>query len=76
MPPIYQALRVTSEGFDVPHSAINVVVWKSSSISAKGAVRCVAMESTDGMVRGMAVPRHWCSQIMVPGGHSQRWAAS
>jgi F0F1-type ATP synthase beta subunit len=51
MPPIYQALRVTSEGFDVPHP-INVVLEVEQHIG-EGRVRCVAMESTEGMVRGM-----------------------
>jgi F-type H+-transporting ATPase subunit beta len=51
MPPIYQALRVTSEGFDVPFP-INVVLEVEQHIG-EGRVRCVAMESTEGMVRGM-----------------------
>src|SRR3984885_8567699 len=51
MPPIYQALRVTSEGFDVP-SPINVVLEVEQHIG-EGRVRCVAMESTGGMVRRM-----------------------
>ncbi len=51
MPPIYQALRVTSEGFDVPRP-INVVLEVEQHIG-EGRVRCVAMESTEGMVRGM-----------------------
>src|SRR6266849_10555278 len=51
MPPIYQALRVTSEGFDVP-LPINVVLEVEQHIG-EGRVRCVAMESTEGMVRGM-----------------------
>ena len=51
MPPIYQALRVTSEGFTVPQP-INVVLEVEQHIG-EGRVRCVAMESTEGMVRGM-----------------------
>ena len=42
MPPIYQALRVTSEGFDVP-TPINVVLEVEQHIG-EGRVRCVAME--------------------------------
>src|SRR5450631_3856558 len=65
MPPIYQALRVTSEGFDVP-LPVNVVLEVEQHIG-EGRVRCVAMESTEGMVRGMK-----CidlgSQISVPVG--------
>ena len=51
MPPIYQALRVTSEGFKVP-TPINVVLEVQQHLG-EGRVRCVAMEATDGMVRGM-----------------------
>jgi F-type H+/Na+-transporting ATPase subunit beta len=51
LPPIYQALRVTSEGFNVP-SPINVVLEVQQHIG-EGRVRCVAMEPTEGMVRGM-----------------------
>jgi F-type H+/Na+-transporting ATPase subunit beta len=51
MPPIYEALRVTSEGFNVP-VPINVVLEVEQHLG-EGRVRCVAMEPTDGMVRGM-----------------------
>ncbi|MBW4026813.1 F0F1 ATP synthase subunit beta [Acidipila rosea] len=51
MPPIYQALRVTSDGFDVP-TPINVILEVEQHIG-EGRVRCVAMEATEGMVRGM-----------------------
>jgi F-type H+-transporting ATPase subunit beta len=51
MPPIYQALRVTSEGFDVPEP-IQVIIEVQQHLG-EGRVRCVAMEPTDGMVRGM-----------------------
>jgi F-type H+-transporting ATPase subunit beta len=51
LPPIYQALRVVSEGFDVP-APINVVLEVQQHLG-EGRVRCVAMEPTDGMVRGM-----------------------
>ena len=65
MPPIYQALRVTSEGFDVP-LPINVVLEVEQHIG-EGRVRCVAMESTEGMVRGMKC-LDLGSQISVPVG--------
>ena len=65
MPPIYQALRVTGEGFDVP-LAINVVLEVEQHIG-EGRVRCVAMESTEGMVRGMKC-LDLGSQITVPVG--------
>jgi F-type H+-transporting ATPase subunit beta len=51
MPPIYQALRVTSEGFDVPQP-VNVILEVEQHLG-EGRVRCVAMEATEGMVRGM-----------------------
>jgi F-type H+-transporting ATPase subunit beta len=51
MPPIYQALRVTSEGFTVP-APISVILEVQQHLG-EGRVRTVAMEATDGMVRGM-----------------------
>ncbi|MGA2249652.1 F0F1 ATP synthase subunit beta [Terracidiphilus sp.] len=51
MPPIYQALRVISDGFTVP-TPINVVLEVQQHLG-EGRVRTVAMEATDGMVRGM-----------------------
>src|SRR5438874_4457418 len=51
MPPIYEALRVTSEGFQVP-SPIDVVLEVQQQLG-EGRVRCIAMQPTDGMVRGM-----------------------
>ena len=53
MPPIYEALRVTSEGFQVP-APIEVVLEVQQHLG-EGRVRCVAMQATDGMVRGMKV---------------------
>src|SRR6201995_4214846 len=51
MPPIYQALRITSEGFTVP-SPVDVVVEVQQHLG-EGRVRTVAMTATEGMVRGM-----------------------
>ena len=51
MPPIYQALRVVGDGFTVP-VPIDVVLEVQQHLG-EGRVRCVAMEATDGMVRGM-----------------------
>src|ERR1700678_1730509 len=53
MPGIYQALRVTSDGFNVP-SPISVILEVQQHLG-EGRVRTVAMEATDGMVRGMKV---------------------
>jgi F-type H+/Na+-transporting ATPase subunit beta len=65
MPSIYQALRVTSEGFTVPQP-VNVILEVEQHIG-EGRVRCVAMESTEGMVRGMKCIDTG-SQITVPVG--------
>ncbi len=51
MPPIYEALRVVSDGFTVP-TPINVILEVQQYLG-EGRVRCVAMEATEGMVRGM-----------------------
>ena len=51
LPPIYQALRVTSEGFNVP-TPIQVILEVQQHLG-ENRVRCVAMEPTEGMVRGM-----------------------
>jgi F-type H+-transporting ATPase subunit beta len=50
-PPIYQALRITSEGFDVPEK-IDVIVEVQQHLG-EGRVRTVALQPTEGMVRGM-----------------------
>ena len=51
LPPIYQALQVVSDGFNVP-TPIKVVLEVQQHLG-EVRVRCVAMEPTDGMVRGM-----------------------
>src|SRR5258708_33437502 len=51
LPPIHQALRIVSEGFDVP-SPINVIAEVQQHLG-EGRVRAVSMLPTDGMVRGM-----------------------
>jgi F-type H+-transporting ATPase subunit beta len=51
LPPIYQALRVTSDGFTVP-APVNVILEVQQHLG-EGRVRCVAMQATEGMVRGM-----------------------
>ncbi len=51
LPPIYQALRVVSEGFNVP-APIDVILEVEQHLG-EGRVRCVAMLPTEGMVRGM-----------------------
>jgi F-type H+-transporting ATPase subunit beta len=51
LPPIYNAVRITSEGFDVPEP-IDVVTEVQQHLG-EGRVRCVSMKPTEGLVRGM-----------------------
>jgi F-type H+-transporting ATPase subunit beta len=50
LPPIYTAVRITSEGFDVPEP-IDIVVEVMQHLG-EGRVRCVSMQPTEGLVRG------------------------
>jgi len=50
-PPIYTALRITSSGFNVP-VPLDVIAEVQQHLG-EGRVRCVSMQPTDGMVRGM-----------------------
>src|SRR6202161_1051850 len=51
LPPIYEAVKVVSDGFTVPNP-INVILEVQQHLG-EGRVRCIAMQPTDGMVRGM-----------------------
>ena len=51
MPPIFEALHITSDGFDT-QNRIDVTVEVQQHLG-EGRVRCIAMEATEGMVRGM-----------------------
>src|ERR1700693_5465553 len=51
LPPIYEAVKVVSDGFTVP-SPISVILEVQQHLG-EGRVRCIAMQPTDGMVRGM-----------------------
>src|SRR5437762_13244808 len=51
LPPIFNAVRIVSEGFDSP-TRINVIAEVERHLG-EGRVKCVAMEPTEGMVRGM-----------------------
>lgn len=66
LPPIYQAIRVTSEGFDV-ENPIDVICEIQQHLG-EGRVRTVSMMPTDGMVRGMKAIDTG-SQIKVPVGN-------
>ncbi|HEX4998638.1 MAG TPA: F0F1 ATP synthase subunit beta, partial [Terriglobia bacterium] len=50
-PSIHTALRITSEGFDVP-TPMSVIAEVQQHLG-EGRVRCISMQATDGMVRGM-----------------------
>src|SRR6202049_1070056 len=66
MPPIYEAIRVVSDGFNVP-SPISVVLEVQQHLG-EGRARCIAMEATEGMVRGMKAIDQG-GPITVPVGH-------
>ncbi len=51
LPAIYNAVRITSEGYNVPEP-LDVTVEVQQHLG-EGRVRAVAMEPTEGMVRGM-----------------------
>ncbi len=51
LPPIYQALRIDSGDFEVP-APINIIVEVQQHMG-EGRCRCVAMEPTEGIIRGM-----------------------
>jgi F-type H+-transporting ATPase subunit beta len=51
LPEIYTAIRVTSEGFDV-RTPIDITVEVEQHIG-EDRVRCVSMQPTDGLARGM-----------------------
>jgi F-type H+-transporting ATPase subunit beta len=65
LPAIYNALRITSDGFDVP-TPLDVIVEVQQHLG-EGRVRCVAMQPTEGMVRGM-IAEDLGIQISVPVG--------
>src|SRR5881396_928314 len=65
LPPIYQALRITSDGFEVP-DPIDVIAEVQQHLGERR-VRAVSMLPTDGMVRGMKATDTG-GPIMVPVG--------
>src|SRR4249919_3834153 len=50
-PPIHNAIRITSAGFNVP-SPLDIIAEVQQHLG-EGRVRCISMQPTDGMVRGM-----------------------
>jgi F-type H+/Na+-transporting ATPase subunit beta len=71
LPPIYEAVRVVSDGFTVP-SPISVILEVQQHLG-EGRVRCIAMQPTDGMVRGMK-PLTRAARSPCPWA-AERWAA-
>ncbi len=53
LPEIYNALRITSEGFDTP-TPVDIIVEAEQHLG-EDKVRCVSMHPTDGLARGMKV---------------------
>jgi F-type H+/Na+-transporting ATPase subunit beta len=51
IPIIHTAIRISSEGFDVPEP-IHITV-EVAQHTGEGRVRCIALQPTDGLVRGM-----------------------
>src|ERR1700756_5880707 len=51
IPLVYTAIRITSQGFDVP-SPIDIICEAQQHIG-EGRVRTIALQPTEGMVRGM-----------------------
>ncbi len=51
LPNIYNAIRVTSEGFDAPEPID--IICETQQHLGEGRVRTVAMQPTEGLVRGM-----------------------
>ena len=50
LPPIYTAIRISSEGFNVP-TPMEITVEVMQHLG-EGRVRCVSMQPTEGLVRG------------------------
>jgi len=67
LPPINQALRVVSTGFDLPEP-MEVIVEVQQHLG-EGRVKCIAMQATDGLVRGMQAIDTG-GPIMVPVGNA------
>jgi F-type H+-transporting ATPase subunit beta len=51
IPEVYTAIRIVSEGFDVPEP-IDIICETEQHIG-EGRIRTIAMQPTEGLVRGM-----------------------
>ena len=73
LPPIHQALRIVSDGFQV-EQPVDVVAEVQQHLG-EGRVRAVSMLPTDGMVRGMQV-QDLGGPITVPVGGAEAMSKS
>jgi F-type H+-transporting ATPase subunit beta len=67
LPVIYNAVRITSEGFETPYP-VNIIVETEQHLG-ENRVRCVSMHPTDGLSRGMKAV-DLGTPIMVPVGEA------
>src|SRR6185503_17906844 len=65
IPPIHTAIRITSEGFDAP-DPIDIICETEQHIG-EGRVRTIALQPTEGLVRGMKA-ESLGTPVMVPVG--------
>src|SRR5260370_42468699 len=63
IPPIHTAIRITSEGFDVPEP-IDIICETEQHIG-EGRVRTIALQPTEGLVGGMK-PTSVGTPVMLP----------
>ena len=63
IPPIHTAIRITSEGFNVP-DPIDIICETEQHIG-EGRVRTIALQPTEGLVRGMKA-QSLGTPVMVP----------
>lgn len=69
LPPINQALRIASTGFDVPEP-MDIIAEVQQHLG-EGRVKAISMQATDGLVRGMQAidtggPMTMTPQISLP----------
>ena len=72
IPVIRTAIRITSEGFNVP-DPIDIICEVAQHIG-ESRVRTIALQPTDGLVRGMKADRAWASRSRCRSAR-KRWAA-
>src|ERR1700674_5736660 len=65
IPKVHTAIRVTSEGFDVPEPMD--IICETQQHIGEGRVRTIALQPTEGLVRGMKA-QSLGTPVMVPVG--------